>query len=106
MIDHHEQHCRQILIDELEAVYPSLSVWASAEFDAGVSASKLRSVLFVVSPEAARLAERSADLANAVTFDDSGTLGKGGNGGLLSRETIHKAGLVQLTLNDIKKLKG
>lgn len=110
MIDHHEQHCRQILIDELEAVYPSLSVWASAEFDAGASASDLRRVLFEAIPEAVHLVDRATDLAKAVQFDDTGAMIaghlQGGNGGLLSRETIHKAGLVQLTLNDIKKLKG
>jgi hypothetical protein len=32
MIDHHEQHCRQILIDELEAKSSSLATWAFAEF--------------------------------------------------------------------------
>lgn len=55
-----------------------------------------------------QLIERSNDLASAVQFDDNGTMIagqlRGGNGGLLSRDTIHKAGLVQLTLNDIKKL--
>lgn len=56
----------------------------------------------------AQLIERSRDLAEAVQFDDTGAMIaghlQGGNGGLLSRDTIHKAGLVQLTLNDIKKL--
>lgn len=34
---------------------------------------------------------RAAEAAvAAVTFDDSGTNGRGGNGGLLSRETIRK----------------
>ena len=51
---------------------------------------------------------RTADLVAAVQFDDTGAIigghMQGGNGGLLSRETIHKAGLVQPTLNDIKKL--
>ncbi len=55
-----------------------------------------------------QLIQRSADLVKAVQFDDSGAIigghMQGGNGGLLSRETIHKAGLVQRTLNDIKKL--
>lgn len=110
MIDHHEQHCRQILIDELEAVRPSLAVWASAEFDAGASAAELRRALFDASSDAVRLAARSTDLMKAVQFDDTGAMVaghlQGGNGGLLSRETIHKAGLVQRTLNDIKKLKG
>ena len=30
-------------------------------------------------------------LVEALTFDDSGSLGQGGNGGLLSRETIRKS---------------
>lgn len=51
-----------------------------------------------------KLIVQAADLVEAVTFDDSGTMGKGGNGGLLSRETIRKADLLRLTLNDIKKL--
>ena len=54
------------------------------------------------------LLQRSIDLAAAVQFDDTGAIigghMQGGNGGLLSRETIHKAGLLQLTINDIKKL--
>lgn len=110
MIDHHEQHCRQILTDELEAVSPSLATWAASEFDAGTPAATIRRVLFDASGEATQLRARSNDLVQAVQFDDTGAMvaGKlmGGNGGLLSRETIHKAGLVQLTLNDIKKLKG
>lgn len=110
MIDHHEQHCRQILIDELEAVSPSLATWAAMEFDAGTSAASIRRVLFDASAEATQLLVRSTDLMKAVQFDDTGAMIaghlQGGNGGLLSRETIHKAGLVQLTLNDIKKLKG
>ena len=59
-------------------------------------------------PLFADLLQRAADLAAAVQFDDTGAIigghMQGGNGGLLSRETIHKAGLLQLTLNDIKKL--
>lgn len=31
---------------------------------------------------------------------------RGGNGGLLSRETLHKAGLLQLSLNDLNKVPG
>lgn len=110
MIDHHEQHCRQILIDELEAKSSSLATWAFAEFDAGLSAAAVRGLLFEASPEAVQLRDRSTDVVQSIQFDDTGAMvaGKlmGGNGGLLSRETIHKAGLVQLTLNDIKKLKG
>ena len=110
MIDHHEQHCRQILIDELEAKSPGLATWAFAEFDAGTSAASIRRVLFDASHEATQLLVRSTDLMKAVQFDDTGAMIaghlQGGNGGLLSRQTIHKAGLVQLILNDIKKLKG
>jgi hypothetical protein len=55
-----------------------------------------------------QLIERSADLAKSVQFDDNGAIigghMQGGNGGLVSRETIHKAGLVQRTLNDLKML--
>lgn len=110
MIDHHEQHCRQILTDELEAVSPSLATWAASEFDAGTTAASIRRLLFDASGDAVRLRSTAADLVRAVQFDDTGAMVaghlQGGNGGLLSRETLHKAGLVQLTLNDIKKLKG
>lgn len=110
MIDQHEQNCREILIDELEAVSPSLATWAFAEFDAGQSALSVRAMLFNSSDCATRLRDVATDLAAAVQFDDTGAMVaghlQGGNGGLLSRETIHKAGLVQLTLSDIKKLKG
>lgn len=37
-------------------------------------------------------------LVEAVTFDDSGTHGQGGNGGLLSRETIRKADALRLAI--------
>lgn len=50
------------------------------------------------------LLEQSAALVAAVTFDDSGMMGKGGNGGLLSRDTIRAADELRLTLNDIKRL--
>jgi len=43
-----------------------------------------------MSDEAA-LVEAADLLVQAVTFDDSGSGGRGGNGGLLSRETIRKA---------------
>ncbi|KFC62742.1 hypothetical protein FF80_03309 [Devosia sp. LC5] len=108
MIDHFEQGAQQNLIDELEAVSPSLATWAWAEFDAGVSATSIRRLLFDASADATRLQSTAADLVAAVQFDDTGAMIagqlRGGNGGLLSRETLHKAGLVQLTLNDIKKL--
>jgi len=50
------------------------------------------------------LLEQSKALVDAVTFDDSGVMGKGGNGGLLSRDTIRKADNLRLTLSDIKRL--
>lgn len=111
MLDHFEQSAQQMLIDELEAVSPSLATWAFAEFEAGQSAREVRRLLHMAGGDVlAQLVDRSKDLAAAVQFDDTGAMVaghlQGGNGGLLSRETIHKAGLVQLTLNDIKKLKG
>lgn len=41
-------------------------------------------------------------LLDAITFDDSGFNGTGGNGGLLSRETIRKASLVRLELSRLQ----
>ncbi|HEV7345508.1 MAG TPA: hypothetical protein VGN60_07730 [Devosia sp.] len=108
MIDQYEQAAQQMLIDQLEAVSPSLATWAFAEFDAGTSARSIEAMLFRSSGCATRLRDVATGLASAVQFDDTGAMVaghlQGGNGGLLSRETIHKAGLVQLTLNDIKKL--
>ena len=107
MLDQHEQHCRQILTDELEAVSPSLATWAFAEFDAGATARTIRGIIFAADIGGfGQVVSQAADLVQAVTFDDSGNMGKGGNGGLLSRETIRKADTLRLTLNDIKKLKG
>ena len=37
-------------------------------------------------------------LIAALTFDDSGFMGKGGNGGLISRETIRKADELRVVL--------
>lgn len=45
-------------------------------------------------------------LLDAITFDDSGFNGAGGNGGLLSRETIRKASLVRLELSRVKAASG
>lgn len=42
------------------------------------------------------------DLIAAVTFDDSGVFGRGGNGGLLSRETIRKADTLRLIISSIE----
>ena len=44
------------------------------------------------------LIARAEDLIDAVTFDDSGHAGTGGNGGLLSRETIRKADGLRLAI--------
>lgn len=44
------------------------------------------------------LIRAAEDLVEAVTFDDSGTHGQGGNGGLLSRETIRKADALRLAI--------
>lgn len=46
----------------------------------------------------AAVLEAAAALVAAVTFDDSGTNGQGGNGGLLSRDTIRKADGLRLAL--------
>lgn len=106
MLDHYEQAARQQLIDELEAVSPSLASWAFAEFDAGATERSVRAAIFGAASRSVvgRAIRLATDLVEAVTFDDSGTMGKGGNGGLLSRETIRKADILRLTLNDIKKL--
>ncbi|QDZ10554.1 hypothetical protein [Devosia ginsengisoli] len=105
MIDHYEQGAQQQLIDELEAVSPSLATWAFAEFDAGATARSIRSIIFAADMGGVgQVVSQAGDLVQAVTFDDSGNMGKGGNGGLLSRETIRKADTLRLTLNDINKL--
>lgn len=57
-----------------------------------------------------KVAHDAAALSAAVQFDDTGAMVaghlQGGNGGLLSRETLHKAGLLQLSLNDLNKVPG
>jgi len=40
----------------------------------------------------------SERLVEALTFDDSGAFGRGGNGGMLSRETIRKADELRVLL--------
>ncbi|WP_375597605.1 hypothetical protein [Devosia sp. Naph2] len=50
------------------------------------------------------LLERAKAVVDRVTFDDSGMMGQGGNGGLLSRETICAVDELRLTLNDIQRL--
>jgi hypothetical protein len=109
MIDHHEQHCRQILIDELEVARPSLAVWASAEFDAGASAAELRRALFMVSPEAMTLYADTKDFADCIQRDETGdlignTFTGNGNGGNLSTPSLRAKGKVQRDINDIKQL--
>lgn len=42
-------------------------------------------------------------LIDAVTFDDSGVHGRGGNGGLLSRDTIRKADELRLIIDNFEK---
>lgn len=42
-------------------------------------------------------------LIDAVTFDDSGSHGQGGNGGLLSRETIRKADALRLVICEARR---
>ncbi len=49
--------------------------------------------------ELAALLSAARALSEAVTFDDSGRAGRGGNGGLLSRETIRKNDELKLALS-------
>lgn len=51
-----------------------------------------------IADASARLAGAARALLDAVTFDDSGEMGRGGNGGLISRETIRKADELRLVL--------
>lgn len=44
------------------------------------------------------LATAARALLDAITHDDSGTAGRGGHGGLISRETIGKADTLRLAL--------
>lgn len=45
-------------------------------------------------------------LLKSLTFDDSGIAGRGGNGGLISRETTRKGDSLRLELNRINILLG
>lgn len=57
--------------------------WAAArqaEIDAEAAPGRLAALLAAVD-----------GLLQALTYDDSGFMGQGGNGGLISRETIRKA---------------
>lgn len=46
-----------------------------------------------------KITDLAKELVEAVTHDDSGSNGTGGNGGLLSRDTIHKAGLLRAAMS-------
>jgi hypothetical protein len=50
------------------------------------------------------LIERIDAVIARVTFDDSGAMGQGGNGGLLSRETIRAVDELRLITSEIKRL--
>ncbi len=41
----------------------------------------------------------AAELIDAISFDDSGLNGRGGNGGLISRETIRKSDELRMLLH-------
>lgn len=45
-------------------------------------------------------------LVAAITYDDSGNAGRGGNGGLISRETIRKTDALRIALAQVKPLAG
>lgn len=51
------------------------------------------------------LVAKARKLVEAVTFDDSGFQGQGGNGGLLSRETIRAADELRLSLDAVEEPK-
>lgn len=51
----------------------------------------------------AELMDKVQALLDALTFDDSGFQGKGGNGGLISRETIRKADEVRIAMSRLKQ---
>jgi hypothetical protein len=43
------------------------------------------------------------ELVAAISFDDSGVNGRGGNGGLLSRETIRRADELRLAIGSFER---
>ena len=55
-----------------------------------------------------KVAHDAAALRARVDHDENGTMTAGrlmgGNGGLLSRETLHSAGLLELSLSDLNEL--
>lgn len=53
----------------------------------------------------AALIKAAKELVDAITFDDSGIMGRGGNGGLISRETIRKADELRLEIGKVEAQK-
>lgn len=49
------------------------------------------------------LIEKAQALVDSITFDESGINGRGGNGGLISRETFRTTGEVRLAIHAAKK---
>lgn len=56
--------------------------------------------------ELAAILAAARALSEAVTYDDSGTAGRGGNGGLLSRETIRKNDELKIALSRFEAAEG
>lgn len=50
------------------------------------------------------LVEATKELVEGVKFDDSGFMGKGGNGGLISSTTIRKADNARIALSTFEKV--
>lgn len=50
-----------------------------------------------------QLIQKAEELIAAVVYDDSGNNGRGGNGGLISRETIRKTDELRLALYEVKR---
>lgn len=48
--------------------------------------------------------EAAEQLVEAITFDNSGVFGKGGNGGLISIATIRKADELRIAISKHRKL--
>lgn len=49
--------------------------------------------------------EAAKSLIDALTFDDSGINGQGGNGGMIDRKTIHKANLLRIEISKFENMK-
>lgn len=56
-----------------------------------------------MTPAVADLITRAEALIASLTYDDSGSAGRGGNGGLISRETIRKADELRLAIYEARK---